>query len=127
MRGAPIAPRDATAGLTAVRTLITFGPIAALKGGRVMRVAEAIRRKLTDALAPTALDIEDESHRHAGHAGARPSGESHFRVRIVSAAFAGKGRVERQRMVYGALTQELATDIHALALTTLTPEEAARG
>lgn len=92
-----------------------------------MRVAEAIRRKLTDALAPTALDVEDESHRHAGHAGARPEGESHFRVRIVSAAFAGKGRVERQRMVYGALAQELATDIHALALVTLTPEEAARG
>lgn len=92
-----------------------------------MRVAAAIRRKLTDALAPTALDIEDESHRHAGHAGARPSGESHFRLRIVSAAFAGKGRVERQRMVYGALAEELAHDIHALALTTLTPEEAARG
>lgn len=92
-----------------------------------MHVAETIRRKLTDALAPTALDIEDESHRHAGHAGARASGESHFNVRIVSAAFAGKGRVERQRLVYGALAEELRNDIHALALTTLTPEEAARG
>jgi BolA protein len=92
-----------------------------------MRVAQAIRRKLTEALAPTALDIEDESHRHAGHAGARASGESHFNVRVVSAAFAGKSRVERQRMVYGALAEELASDIHALALTTLTPEEAARG
>ncbi|MGE5147241.1 MAG: BolA family protein [Candidatus Eiseniibacteriota bacterium] len=92
-----------------------------------MRVAETIRRKLTEALAPTALDIEDESHRHAGHAGAREGGESHFRVRVVSAAFAGKGRVERQRLVYGVLAHELANDIHALALTTLTPEEAARG
>ena len=92
-----------------------------------MRVAQAIRRKLTEALAPAVLDIEDESHRHAGHVGARPEGESHFRVRIVSAAFVGKGRVERQRMVYAALADELTTDIHALALTTLTPEEAARG
>jgi BolA protein len=88
-----------------------------------MAVAEAIRRKLAEGFAPTRLDIVDESHRHAGHAGARPEGETHFSVTIVSAAFAGRGRVARQRLVYQALAEELATRIHALSLTTLTPEE----
>jgi len=88
-----------------------------------MRVAEAIRTKLGDAFQPTRLDIVDESHRHAGHAGARPEGESHFDVEVVSAAFEGVSRVERQRMVYAVLADELATDIHALALKTLTPAE----
>jgi BolA protein len=69
------------------------------------------------------LAIIDESHLHAGHAGARPGGESHFRVEIVSAAFEGKSRLERQRMVYAALADELRHDIHALALRTLTPDE----
>jgi BolA protein len=88
------------------------------------RVADSIRAKLTAGLRPARLDIEDESHRHAGHAGARAEGESHFRVTIVAAAFAGQGRVARQRLVYGLLAEELRTDIHALSLTTLTPEEA---
>lgn len=88
-----------------------------------MAVAEAIRRKLTEDLAPTRLDIVDESHRHAGHAGARPEGETHFSVTIVSAAFAGHSRVARQRLVYRTLAEELATHVHALSLTTLTPEE----
>lgn len=91
-----------------------------------MEYATRIRQKLTDALAPQTLDIADESGRHAGHAGARPEGETHFHVTIVSAAFAGKSRVERQRMVYGLLAQEMAERIHALGLTTLTPEEANR-
>jgi BolA protein len=92
-----------------------------------MRVQNAIRAKLTAALAPAALDIVDESHLHAGHAGARPGGETHFRVRVVAAAFAGKSRVERQRLVYRTLADELAGGVHALAMTTLTPdEEAAR-
>ncbi|MCW2235820.1 BolA family protein [Azospirillum canadense] len=91
-----------------------------------MEYATRIRQKLTDALAPEALDIADESGRHAGHAGARPEGETHFHVTIVSAAFAGKSRVERQRMVYGLLAQEMAERIHALGLTTLTPDEANR-
>jgi BolA family transcriptional regulator, general stress-responsive regulator len=86
-------------------------------------VAAAIEQKLTDALAPTRLAIVDESHRHAGHAGARPEGETHFRVEVVSAAFAGRSRVARQRLVYAALAEELRTRVHALALTTLTPEE----
>jgi BolA family transcriptional regulator, general stress-responsive regulator len=87
------------------------------------RVADAIRAKLTAGLAPARLDIVDESHRHAGHAGARAEGESHFNVTIAAAAFAGQSRVARQRLVYGLLAEELRTDIHALSLTTLTPEE----
>jgi BolA protein len=88
-----------------------------------MSVAETIRHKLTDRFTPTRLDIVDESHRHAGHAGARPEGETHFAVAIVAAAFAGHNRVARQRLVYGTLAEELATRVHALSLTTLTPEE----
>lgn len=88
------------------------------------RVADSIRAKLTAGLRPARLEIEDESHRHAGHAGARPEGESHFRVTVVAAAFAGQSRVARQRLVYGLLAEELRTDIHALSLTTLAPEEA---
>ena len=88
-----------------------------------MSVADTIRRKLTDRFAPVRLDIVDELHRHAGHAGARSEGETHFAVTIVSAAFAGYGRVARQRLVYETLARELATRIHALSLTTLSPEE----
>jgi BolA family transcriptional regulator, general stress-responsive regulator len=88
-----------------------------------MSVAETIRQKLTDRLAPLRLDIVDESHRHAGHAGARPEGETHFAVTIVSAAFVGLGRVARQRLVYQILAAELATRVHALALNTLAPGE----
>ena len=88
-----------------------------------MSVAGTMRQKLTDRLAPLRLDIVDESHRHAGHAGARPEGETHFAVTIVSAAFAGLGRVARQRLVYQILADELATCVHALALTTLAPGE----
>ena len=88
------------------------------------RVADSIRQKLTAALSPTRLDILDDSHRHAGHAGARPEGESHFTVTIVSAAFAGQSRVARQRMVYDILAGELKNDVHALSLVTKTPGEA---
>jgi BolA family transcriptional regulator, general stress-responsive regulator len=89
-----------------------------------MRIADAIRQRLTAALAPSRLDLADESSRHAGHAGARPEGESHFRMLIVAAAFAGKSRVERQRMVFAALDDLMRTEIHALAITALTPAEA---
>lgn len=88
-----------------------------------MRVADHIRAKLTTALQPTRLSIRDESHRHAGHAGARPEGETHFNVEIVSAVFVGEGRIARQRRVYALLAEEMAGPVHALALTTLTPEE----
>jgi BolA protein len=88
-----------------------------------MQVAQAIKRILTDTFAPDRLAVIDDSHRHAGHAGARPEGETHFTVEIVSASFAGKSRVERQRLVYGALADLLRERVHALALKTLTPEE----
>lgn len=88
-----------------------------------MLVRRAMEDKLRAAFAPTRLDITDDSHRHAGHGGARPEGETHFSVKIVSTAFAGQNRVTRQRAVYAALAQELETRVHALALTTLTPEE----
>jgi BolA protein len=87
------------------------------------QVADAIRRKLTERFQPLRLDILDESHKHKGHAGARPEGETHFRVEIVSAAFASLSRVARQRMVYQALADELRSDVHALSLATLAPEE----
>jgi BolA family transcriptional regulator, general stress-responsive regulator len=87
-------------------------------------VAQALRSKLEAAFAPVALVIEDESSRHAGHSGEREGGESHFRIRIVSAAFQGLSRVERQRRVYAAVAEEFAGGLHALALSTLTPEEA---
>jgi len=83
---------------------------------------EAIRSRLTAALAPVELAIEDESHRHAGHAGAR-DGRGHFRVRIVSAAFAGKPPLARHRAVYDALGELMQTDIHALAIDARAPEE----
>ncbi len=86
-------------------------------------MVDTIRDKLTAAFAPAALDVTDESARHEGHAGARPGGETHFNVRIVSSAFEGLGRVERQRRVYAALADELRSRIHALSLTVLTPAE----
>lgn len=89
-----------------------------------MRVAQAIEHKLTAALQPQHLEVIDDSARHAGHSGARPGGESHFKVVVISEAFAGVGRVQRQRMVYDALAQELAEGLHALELKTLTPDEA---
>lgn len=88
-----------------------------------MKIRNAIEANLTEALRPTRLEIVDESHRHAGHAGAHPEGESHFRLTVVAQAFEGKSRVDRQRLVYGALRDLMASRIHALALTTLTPAE----
>lgn len=88
-----------------------------------MTYAERIEAKLIEGLKPTRLIVADDSHRHAGHAGAHPKGESHFSVEIVSAAFAGMSRVERQRMVYGLLKSELKERVHALALKTLAPGE----
>ena len=91
-----------------------------------MSVAETIRRKLTDRFAPTRIEVEDQSHRHVGHQGARPGGETHFAVTIVSAAFTGQSRVARQRLVYETLAQELAAGVHALSLTTLAPDKDTR-
>jgi BolA protein len=93
-----------------------------------MSVTAAIREKLTTAFAPISLDIDDQSARHAGHAGAMRAdgsrGETHFHVRLVSAVFQGLSRVERQRRVHAALKDELAGPVHALTLTLLAPPEA---
>ncbi len=88
------------------------------------RVAEAIESKLRAALQPVRLSVIDESHLHEGHAGARPGGETHFRVEIVAAAFDGRSRVARQRLVYGILAEELAGPVHALSLAAHAPGEA---
>lgn len=90
-----------------------------------MLVANRIREKLSSAFNPIRLEIIDESQRHAGHAGARPGGETHFRVEIVAAAFQGIGRLERQRLVYAALAAEMANPIHALSLVARAPGEEA--
>jgi BolA protein len=84
---------------------------------------EMIRRRLTEALAPASLEIEDDSARHAGHPGAR-SGGGHFNVRIVSDAFTGRSLVERHRMVYDALGDAMHREIHALSIDARTPGEA---
>ncbi|MCR6629325.1 MAG: BolA family transcriptional regulator [Magnetospirillum sp.] len=92
-----------------------------------MQVRAAIERKLTEALSPTRLDVVDDSARHAGHRGHKHhgDGETHFRIEVVSAAFSGKSRVERHRLVNALLAEELAGPVHALQLATLTPDEAA--
>ena len=88
-----------------------------------MLIRDRIERKLTEGLAPQHLAVIDESHRHAGHAGAQPGGETHFHVDIVATAFEGQSRVARQRTVYGLLAEELKERVHALSLTTKTPAE----
>lgn len=88
-----------------------------------MTMAERIERKLQAAFAPTKLEIRDDSQSHAGHAGWREGGETHFHVTVVSSAFAGQSRVARQRQVYQVLAEELAERVHALQLVTLTPDE----
>ena len=89
-----------------------------------MTIAERIKQKLTEALSPSFLEVVDESEKHKGHGGYREGGETHFHVTVVSPQFEGKSRVDRQRMVYGLLAQEMAERVHALALTTKAPSEA---
>ena len=88
-----------------------------------MSVRQDISRKLEAAFAPDRLEIEDQSHLHAGHAGARDGGESHFRVAIVARAFDGKSRVERQRLIHQCLAEELAGPVHALSIAARAPGE----
>lgn len=87
-----------------------------------MSVAEEIVRRL-QSLSPTRLELEDESARHAGHAGAAPGGNTHWRLRIESPAFAGKATVARHRMVYQALGELMQHPIHALAISARSPGE----
>ena len=89
-----------------------------------MPVSEIIRQKITERLAPEELEVKDESHLHAGHAGAPEGGESHFRIKVVSNKFEGLNPVARQRLINDILRAELAGPVHALAMKTLTPEEA---
>jgi BolA family transcriptional regulator, general stress-responsive regulator len=90
----------------------------------VMRTQDLITAKLRTAFAPESLRVEDESHRHEGHAGHRPGGETHFRLYIVSEAFRGKSRLERHRMINATLAPELAASVHALAIHAAAPGEA---
>ena len=87
-------------------------------------VADRISQKLEAAFAPVSLTVRDDSARHAGHEGAREGGESHFDVAMVSDAFNGLSRVERQRRVNAVLAEELAGPVHALSLKLRTPGEA---
>ena len=82
-----------------------------------------IHKKLTDALNPLLLEILDESHKHAGHAGARLGGNSHFKVTIISGAFTSLPLIARHRLVHSILEDELKGQIHALSLTLRSPEE----
>ena len=84
-----------------------------------------IHSRLTDSLAPTSLEVVNDSRRHAGHAGDDGTGETHYTVRIVSPVFEGRSRIDRQRMVHEALRAELASRIHALSIQARTPDEAA--
>jgi BolA protein len=90
-----------------------------------MNTKGSITNKLREAFSPESLDVSDESHLHEGHAGHRPGGETHFRVYIVSAAFEGKSRIERHRMINSTLAAELAGGVHALAIKAEAPGEAA--
>ncbi|MGF3023364.1 BolA family protein [Methylobacterium aquaticum] len=89
-----------------------------------MTLGDWIRTTLEERLAPTALSVVDESHQHAGHSGWREGGETHFRLDVVSAAFEGKSRVERHRMVNALLDDAFKRGLHALALRARTPGEA---
>jgi BolA protein len=99
-----------------------MGPMTAASTGAIER---AITDRLTQALTPTHLDVVNESAMHSGHMGDDGSGESHFRVVVESAAFTGRSRVDRQRMVNHALTDLLAEKIHALAIRARAPGEPA--
>ena len=90
-----------------------------------MGAADHIIRKLTEAFDPESLRVVDESEKHAGHAGHRPGGETHFRIYIVAGALQGKTRLERHRMINETLTGELKGGVHALAIHALAPGEGA--
>ena len=88
-----------------------------------MNTKGIITNKLREAFSPESLEVSDESHLHEGHAGHRPGGETHFRVYIVSAAFEGKSRIERHRMINSTLAAELKGGVHALAIKAQAPGE----
>jgi BolA protein len=103
-------------------------PLTRSDGGRIaaiMNTKGSITNRLREAFSPESLEVSDESHLHEGHAGHRPGGETHFRVYIVSAAFEGKSRIERHRMINSTLAAELGGGVHALAIKAEAPGEAA--
>jgi BolA protein len=91
-----------------------------------MLTKDIIAEKLAKAFSPESLDVIDESHLHAGHAGHRPGGQSHFRVYIVAEAFRAKSRIERHRLINTVLSGELADGVHALAIHASAPGEDVR-
>lgn len=88
-----------------------------------MKVAEEIRQILTENLKPVEIQVVDESHLHEGHAGARPEGETHFAVRVVSEAFRGKTRIECHRMINECLANLLQNRVHALRIKAFSPDD----
>jgi len=86
-------------------------------------IAAEMLRRLNSALSPTSIDLIDDSEQHRGHGGYNPAGESHFSLRIESPAFAGKNRVERQRMIYAALGELMESRVHALSIRASAPGE----
>jgi BolA protein len=86
-------------------------------------VAAEMLRRLNSALSPTRIELTDESEQHRGHGGYNPAGESHFSLAIESTAFAGKNRVQRQRMVYAALGELMQSRVHALSIRATAPGE----
>lgn len=88
--------------------------------------AERLRSAMQAAFAPAEVMVEDDSHQHAGHAGARPEGETHYAVAVISPAFRGMTRVARSRAAHAVVAEEFGSGLHALSLRLLTPEEAGR-
>jgi BolA protein len=88
-----------------------------------MHIRDIMTKKLNDAFTPESIDVVDESQLHEGHAGHRPGGQSHFRIYIVSQAFAGKSRIDRHRMINAVLADDLAGGVHALAIHASAPGE----
>lgn len=93
-----------------------------MSGSRAATI-DTMRERLTAALSPLAIEIEDDSARHAGHAGAA-SGGGHFNLRVVSPVFAGRTRLQRHRLVYDPLADLMTREIHALSMVLLAPDEA---
>jgi BolA protein len=97
--------------------------IREMDASRIGPVATEMLIRLNSALSPSAIDLTDDSEQHRGHGGYNPAGESHFSLRIESAAFAGKSRVERQRLVYSALGDLMRERVHALSIRATAPGE----
>jgi len=115
-----------TQSLSAAARAAGGSPAEAQAPGPAASRSDRIRATLQNVLAPSEMQLDDESHLHAGHAGAR-EGKGHFRVRIVSERFAGLRSIARHRLVYQSLADLMLTDIHALNITALTPDEVHSG